>query len=109
MNLLALLVNCFFCCCNKQTLIPLITMLPIYIALLYYWLLSRLIPGLYRQWKIRKHIKAKRRLIIFSRYPVSGKTKTRLIACLGAFGAATLQLLMVNNNNSTIELVLMVT
>lgn len=34
---------------------------------------------------------AKERLIIFTRYPEPGKTKTRLIPALGAQGAATLQ------------------
>jgi glycosyltransferase A (GT-A) superfamily protein (DUF2064 family) len=33
----------------------------------------------------------KNRLIIFTRYPVPGKTKTRLIPALGAEGAADLQ------------------
>ena len=70
-------------------------MLPIYIALLYYWLITRLIPGLYRQWKCSKLVKLKRRVIVFTRYPTPGKTKTRLMSLLGAFGAAGLQLLMV--------------
>lgn len=34
------------------------------------------------------------RVIIFTRYPVSGKAKTRLIPCLGAKGAAELQKMM---------------
>lgn len=42
-------------------------------------------------------------LIIFTRYPEPGKTKTRLIATLGAEGAATLQRQMTENTISQVR------
>ena len=45
----------------------------------------------------KKHAHTKRRLIIFTRYPKAGETKTRLIPGLGAEGAANLQRAMTEN------------
>ncbi len=39
----------------------------------------------------KRHTNTRRRLIIFTRYPEAGKTKTRLIPTLGGEGAANLQ------------------
>ena len=51
---------------------------------------------LYHKWKAYRALKKKKRMLVFSKYPVAGKTKTRLISTLGSSGAATLQLLMVS-------------
>jgi rSAM/selenodomain-associated transferase 1 len=72
-------------------------MLPIYIAFAYYLLLTRVIPGLYENWKRSRQLRLKNRAIIFSRYPTPGNTKTRLIPTLGPAGAAGLQLLMTDH------------
>ena len=50
---------------------------------------------LYHKWKVYRALRKKKRMLVFSKYPVPGKTKTRLISTLGSSGAATLQLLMV--------------
>lgn len=42
-------------------------------------------------------------LIIFTRYPVPGQTKTRLIPALGAEGAATLQRHLTEDTLKTVE------
>lgn len=46
---------------------------------------------------------AKERLIIFTRYPEPGKTKTRLIPALGTQGAATLQRQMTEHTLSQVR------
>lgn len=46
--------------------------------------------------KVYRSIKYKKNeIIIFTRYPIAGKAKTRLIPELGAAGAARLQIIMV--------------
>ena len=45
----------------------------------------------------------KKKLLIFTRYPVAGRTKTRLIPALGAAGAANLQRLMTERTLRTAE------
>ena len=47
-------------------------------------------------------ITSRRRLILFGRYPVPGKTKTRLIPILGALGAAELQRTLTLKTLSTV-------
>lgn len=47
-------------------------------------------------------ISSHRRLILFGRYPVPGKTKTRLIPILGALGAAELQRTLTLKSLSTV-------
>lgn len=44
-----------------------------------------------------------RRLIIFTRYPESGKTKTRLIPALGSYGAALVQKQMAGHTIKTVS------
>ncbi|MCK4837294.1 MAG: hypothetical protein KAS94_00745, partial [Desulfobulbaceae bacterium] len=45
----------------------------------------------------------KKKLILFTRYPVAGHTKTRLIPALGAEGAADLQRQMTERTLRTAE------
>ncbi len=47
--------------------------------------------------------KAKQHLIIFTRYPEPGKTKTRLIPALGTVGAANLQRQMTEHTISQVK------
>lgn len=78
-------------------------MLPLYLAVAYYLILTRVIPGIYQNWKRRRQLTLPRRVVLFTRYPTPGKTKTRLIPALGASGAAHLQLLMSNHIMSTLK------
>lgn len=72
-------------------------MLPIYLFLASYVVLSRLLPRFIRYWRASRMLRRHRRVVVFSRYPTAGRTKTRLIGTLGASGAAGLQLLMVSS------------
>ena len=47
------------------------------------------------------------KLIIFSRYPVPGRTKTRLISDLGTFGAADLQRMLTEKTLRTVRIFLL--
>ena len=73
-------------------------MLPIYLAVFYYCLFTQVVVRLHREWKVSRVLKKKKRVVVFSKYPVSGQTKTRLISSLGSSGAAALQLLMVGRH-----------
>ena len=53
--------------------------------------------------KTRNDILSDARLIVFTRYPEPGKTKTRLIPCLGPEGAAGLQRRMTEHLLSTVD------
>ncbi len=54
-------------------------------------ILSTIFTSAFRYYLSGENSSARRRLIIFTRYPEPGKTKTRLIPGLGAEGAADLQ------------------
>jgi rSAM/selenodomain-associated transferase 2/rSAM/selenodomain-associated transferase 1 len=54
------------------------------------------------QSSMEANISSQRRLILFGRYPVPGKTKTRLIPILGSLGAAELQRNLTLKSLSTI-------
>lgn len=73
-----------------------VRMLPIYLFLASYVVLSRVLPRVVRYWRATRRLQLSRRVVVFSRYPSAGRTKTRLIGTLGASGAAGLQLLMVS-------------
>ncbi|MFP6582035.1 MAG: TIGR04283 family arsenosugar biosynthesis glycosyltransferase [Candidatus Hydrogenedentota bacterium] len=51
----------------------------------------------------KKRLATRKRLIIFTRYPEPGKTKTRLIPTLGALGAADLQRAMTEHALATAQ------